>query len=92
LIAYLVSSLDSDPHGLKDHILANENVPTAANAYSRLLLSSLGQNSTVNGSTVTSLESFVLVLNSGCCGSFCGGCGDCGFHGGSHGHGGSKTW
>ena len=44
---YLFSSLDSDLHGLKDHILASEDLTTNANAYSPLLHLSLRENSTI---------------------------------------------
>ena len=59
MIAFLLSGLDSKLRGFKDQILASETLPTAANAYSRLLCSSLGQNSTV------SFQSAVLVSSSG---------------------------
>jgi hypothetical protein len=59
MIASLFSGLDSDLRGFKDQILASETLPTAANAYSRLLRSSLGQNSSV------SFESAALVSSSG---------------------------
>ena len=85
MIAFLLSSLDSKLRGFKDQILASETLPTAANAYSRLLCSSLGQNSTV------SFQSAVLVSSSGgrgnSWGGFRGNRGGRGFRGGSHGSG-----
>jgi hypothetical protein len=44
MIASLLFGLDSGLRGFKDQILASETLPSAANAYSRLLRSSLGQN------------------------------------------------
>jgi len=42
MIASLLSELDANLHGFKDQIPASETLPTVANAYSRLLCSSLG--------------------------------------------------
>lgn len=81
MIASLLSGLDSDLCGFKDQSLASETLPTAANAYSRLLRSSLGQQS-----TVTSLESSALVLSCGSCGSSRDG-----FRGGHGSGGGGRT-
>ena len=64
-VCFLLSGLDFDLRGFKDQILASANLPKAANAYSQLLCSILGQNVTVNDSTVTFLESSALVLSSG---------------------------
>ena len=68
MIASLLSGLDSDLRGFKDQILASETLPTAVNAYSRLLHSSLGQNS-----LVTSLDSSALLSSSGGSGNSHGG-------------------
>ena len=58
MIAFLLSGLDSKLRGFKDQILASETLPTAANAYSRLLRSSLEQNSSI------SFESTALISGS----------------------------
>ena len=85
MIASLLFGLDSDLRGFKDQILASETLPTAANAYSRLLSSLLGQNSSV------SFEFAALVSSSGGCGNsrggFRGNHGGRGFCGGSRGSG-----
>ena len=85
MIASLLFGLDSDLRGFKDQILASETLPTAANAYSRLLSSLLGQNSSV------SFEFAALVSSSGGCGNsrggFRGNHGGHGFCGGSRGSG-----
>ena len=52
----------------KFQILASQTLPTTVNAYSRLLHSSLGQNS-----IVTSLDSSALLSSSGGSGNSCGG-------------------
>jgi hypothetical protein len=59
MITSLLSYLDSDLRGFKDQFLASETLPTAANAYSRLLCSSLEQNSSI------SFESAALISSSG---------------------------
>ena len=64
---FFVIWFNSVLNGFKAWILASETLPLAANTYSWLLCSSLGQNSTVNGTTVSSLESSTLVLSSGSC-------------------------
>lgn len=64
---FFVFWFNSVLNGFKAWILVSETLPLAANTYSWLLCSSLGQNSTVNGTTVSSLESSYLVLSSGSC-------------------------
>ncbi|KAL5724121.1 hypothetical protein ACHQM5_007422 [Ranunculus cassubicifolius] len=54
-IATLLCGLNSSLQGFKDQILASETLPSAASAYSRLLRSTLGNNS------ATSLESSALL-------------------------------
>ncbi|XP_057476386.1 uncharacterized protein LOC130764266 [Actinidia eriantha] len=88
MIASLLYGLDPELHGFKDQILASETLPTAANAYSWLSRSSLGQPSLVSTSPFTGSESSIVVSNSdfrggGGHGGACGGHGGHGFHGGS---------
>ena len=64
MIASLLSGLDTDLQGFKDQILASEILPIAANAYSRLMHSSLAQSS--QGSSIAPpSEFFALVLSGG---------------------------
>ncbi|GFZ18536.1 hypothetical protein Acr_27g0002750 [Actinidia rufa] len=65
MIASLLSRLDAYLRGFKDKILANEPLPSAANAYSRLLHSSLEQPYVVSSSPSTILDSSTLVSYSG---------------------------
>ena len=67
MVASLLSGLDSNLSGFKDQILASETLPTIANAYSRLLCSSLGQEGSTPSALIASTsESSVLVSgNSG---------------------------
>ncbi|GFZ15587.1 P-type ATPase of Arabidopsis 2 [Actinidia rufa] len=83
MIASLLYGLHLELHGFKDQILAIETLPTAANAYSWLSRSSLGQPSLVSTSPFTGSESSIVVSNSG----FCGGGGHGGARGGHGGHG-----
>ena len=70
MMASLLSGLDPELRGFKDQILASDTLPSAANAYSRLLRSSLGQAQSTVGS---SLSSSALVSSSGDHGSTRGG-------------------
>lgn len=45
MIVSLLSSLDSNLHGFKDHIFASETLSTPSHVYSQLLMSSLIQGS-----------------------------------------------
>lgn len=86
IITSLQTGLDSDLPWFEDQILTSETLALAANAYSWLLHLSIGWDSIVTGSTVSSFESFASVSSRGY-GSFGGGfCGGCGFSGGSCGH------
>ena len=60
MIAVLLFGLDPNLHDFKGLILASETLPSAANVYSHLLHSSLGQ-----GSIDTTLESSTLVSSGG---------------------------
>lgn len=81
MIATLLSSLDSNLGGFKDQILTNETLPSIVNI-SRLLCSSLGQNS-----IDTTLDSSALISSNGGCGGFCGGRGGHSSRAVSHGYG-----
>lgn len=60
MIATLLSGLNPSLSGFQDKIIASEKLPTASNAYSRLMRSTLGQSS-----TVTPMETSALVSSSG---------------------------
>ncbi|KAF7119628.1 hypothetical protein RHSIM_Rhsim13G0000300 [Rhododendron simsii] len=72
MVASLLFGLDTDLSGFKDQILAGETLPTAANAYSRLSRSSLGQSSNVPRSVAPIPETSALVSRSGGPGSYRG--------------------
>ncbi|KAF9603065.1 hypothetical protein IFM89_033790 [Coptis chinensis] len=81
-IATLLRGLDQELKGFKDQILASESLPTAANAYSRLLRSSLGQSSTPSPNL---RESSAFVSSSAGRGGFRGGRSTRGVRGGRTG-------
>lgn len=72
MVASLLFGLDSDLKGFKDQILASETLPTAANAYSRLSRSSLGQSSHLPRSVAPTPESSALVSSHGGQGNYRG--------------------
>ena len=63
MMAFILMGLDYDLQGFKDQILASETLPSAANAYSRLLRSCLGQASSTSESSQP-LSSFALISSS----------------------------
>ncbi|KAF9605352.1 hypothetical protein IFM89_016487 [Coptis chinensis] len=81
-IATLLHGLDQELKGFKDQILASESLPTAANAYSRLLRSSLGQSSNPSPNLI---ESSAFVSSSSGRGGFHGGRSTRGVRGGRTG-------
>ncbi|KAG5553195.1 hypothetical protein RHGRI_011155 [Rhododendron griersonianum] len=72
MLASLLFGLDSELRGFKDQILASETLPMAANAYSHLSRSSLGQSSNVSLNVAPILGSSAFVSSTGVRGNFHG--------------------